>query len=167
MQRRTLLVRGGLVASVGVTGCLSQFTGGGTREFRPAVQSFTRGLDAFERAASTRSAAETRYTDEQWGAAAQRYTAARDGFDAAADEFDSARSATSGRCVAVHDRAIRQYRRSLALVEACAHWADAATARTSGLDPESDEQRARVWSGRAAQYPSASRFDPDQFSCRV
>jgi hypothetical protein len=167
MQRRTLLARGGLVGTVGLAGCLSRFTGGGAREFRPAVESFNRGIDAFDRAESTRSAAEERYADERWDGAAQRYTAARDGYDAAATEFDSARSATSGRCVAVHDRAVRQYRRSLALVEACDHWADAATAWAGGLEPASDERRARVWRDRAAQYPSATRFDPEQFSCRA
>jgi hypothetical protein len=165
MRRRTLLARGTVVAGVGLSGCLSQFTGGGNAEFRPAVEAFNRGLDAFERAQSTRSTADERYAAERWVAAATRFAAARDGFDEAASEFDSAREATSGRCTAVHDRAVRQYRRSLALVEACGYWVEAATARAAGDSADRPADRAGVWDDRATEYPTASRFDPDRFSC--
>jgi hypothetical protein len=168
MRRRPLLARAGFVATFGLAGCLSRFTGGGRREFRPAVESFNRGVDAFTRAQSTRQTARERYGDERWDAAATGYAAARDGFDAAATEFRNARDATSGACPAVHDRAQRQYRRSLALVEACDHWATAATARVVGDDGAAprEAERARVWDGRAADYPTTTRLDPDGFSCR-
>lgn len=169
MRRRTLLSHGGVVAAFGVTGCLSQFTGGGRREFEPAVASFNRGLDTFTTAQSERETARQRFEAERWPAAATGYAAARDGFDAAASEFRAARDATSGSCPAVHDRTQRQYRRSLALVEACDHWTAAATARQADDGDTADREmsQARVWDGRAAEYPATSRLDPDQFSCRA
>lgn len=166
MHRRAVLSAGGLVVS-SFGGCLSRVTGEGSGEFRPAVEAFNRGLDEFGRAESARTTARTRYEAGEWDAAARRYAAARDGFDAAANEFDTAREATSGECPAVHDRAVRQYRRSLALVEACGYWTEAATARLADADADRAEERAGVWDGRAAEYPSASRFDPEAFSCRL
>lgn len=167
MRRRTLLAHGGAAATLGVAGCLSQFTGG-NRQFRPAVESFNRGVDAFTRAQSTRETARERYGSERWDGAATGYATARDGFDAAAAEFRAARDATSGSCPAVHDRTQRQYRRCLALVEACGHWATAATNRSAGDDSAATREaaRARVWDSRAADYPATSRLDPDGFSCR-
>lgn len=168
-RRRTLLA-GGSVALFGLAGCLSRLTGG-NREFRPAVESYNRGVETFARAQSTRGTARSAYENERWSRAAERYVAARDSFDAAAAEFRTARDATSGSCPAVHDRAQRQYRRSLALVEACDNWTAAATTRQSGGgggagDADADADRARVWEGRAAEYPAAGRLDPDGFSCR-
>lgn len=164
MDRRTLLAS---TVAVGLSGCLSSLTGEDTRAFRPAAEAFNRGVDAFGRADSTRSTARARYGAERWGVAAERYAAARDGFDAAAREFDAAREATSGSCPSLHDRSQRQYRRCLALVEACDYWATAATARLGGEDASTAESRATVWDGRAAEYPSSSRLDPDGFSCRT
>lgn len=166
MNRRTLLA-GGLATIVGLSGCLSSLTGDDTREFRPAAEAFNRGVDAFGRAQSTRSTARERYDAERWGPAAERYAAARDGFDAAAREFDTAREATSGSCPNLHDRSQRQYRRCLALVEACGYWAEAATARLANEAAATTESRAAVWDGRAAEYPTTTRLDPDDFSCRA
>jgi hypothetical protein len=168
MRRRTLLA-GGVAATLGTGGCLSRFTGGGSRQFRPAVESFNRGVDAFTRAQSRRETARERYAAERWDGAATEYAAARDGFDAAATEFRSAREATSGSCPAVHDRTQRQFRRSLALAEACGSWAAAATAHATGDGDgaEREAERARVWEGRAADYPAATRLNPDGFSCRA
>ena len=167
MHRRAVLSAGSLVVVTSLGGCLSRVTGDESAAFRPAVEAFNRGLDTFGRAQSTRTTARTRYEAGEWDAAARRYTAARDGFDAAASEFDTARDATTGDCPAVHDRAVRQYRRSLALVEACGFWTEAATARLADDDADRSEARAGVWDGRAAEYPSASRFDPEAFSCRL
>jgi hypothetical protein len=167
MYRRKLLAGGAAtVATAGVSGCLSSLTGGDTREFRPAAEAFNRGIDAFGPAQSTRSTARERFQAEQWGPAAERYVAARDAFDAAA-EFDTAREATSGSCPALHNRSQRQYRRCLALVEACGYWAAVATARLAGDDAATAESRATVWDGRAAEYPTATRVDPDGFSCQA
>ena len=167
MRRRTLCYAG-VATTVGLGGCLSRLTGGGSREFRPAVESYNRGVDAFGRAQSRRETARERYGAERWNAAATAYAAARDGFDAAAAEFRRARDATSGSCPAVHDRTQRQYRRSLALVEACDHWTTAATAHATGDGDGADGEaaRARVWDGRATDYPAAGRLNPDGFSCR-
>lgn len=166
MKRRTLLARGSLVGVAASAGCLSTLTGGGNAEFRPAVESFNRGVDEFEPAVSTMTTAADHFAAERWTDAAGRYVVARDGFDAAAREFERARTATSGRCTAVHDRAVRQYRRSLAFVEACDHWATAATAHAAGNPDDAVEARARTWDSRAAEYPAAERFDPEGFSCR-
>lgn len=167
MHRRTLLAAGAAtVATAGVSGCLSSLTGEDTREFRPAAEAFNRGIAAFGPAQSTRSTARERYEAERFEPAAERYVAARDAFDAAAAEFDTARKATSGSCPNLHDRSQRQYRRCLSLVEACDYWAAAATARLTGEDATDAESRATVWDGRAAEYSTATRVDPDGFSCR-
>jgi hypothetical protein len=165
MDRRTLLATG-LSTCLCVSGCLSSLTGEDTREFRPAAEAFNRGVDAFGRADATRSTARERYEAERWGVAAERYTVARDEFDAAAAAFDDARRPTSGSCPNLHDRSQRQYRRCLALVEACGYWAEAATTRLAGEEAGDAADRAALWDDRAAEYPAATHVDPDGFSCR-
>lgn len=150
MDRRTFGVRLGLLAAVGLAGCL----GGEEAPYADAVAAFNSALDLRDDAARAAAAGTDAMDREAWVDAEAAFNRGRSRYSRARGRFSEARTEARG-CDELVAAASAMVARCADMERACGRWLEAAAAYRTG-DPERGRtlrERGEEWASEARRHP--------------